>query len=153
MPKKIVPYTKGDGELVSSGFVEISIDPDLLNNFSTEEGIGSFFTNQSLSEDFKELKKELIEEMMRIIEEYLTDKQKEVVKMTYVDGKTQNEISNKLGKHQTTIHKLLQGNIDYSNDKKRYGGALKKIRKLCSENEKIQEILKKMKEIREETSY
>ena len=83
---------------------------------------------------------------MYIIEHCLTVKQKEVMKMTYLEGKTQNEISSELGKHQTTIHKILQGNIDYNNQKKRYGGALKKIRKLCSSNEKIKRILAQMKE-------
>jgi predicted transcriptional regulator len=67
-----------------------------------------------------------------------------------MQGKTQNEISNELGKHQTTIHKILQGNIDYNNQKKRYGGALKKIRKLCQKNEKVQSILVKMREKHEE---
>ena len=40
----------------------------------------------------------------------------------------------------------MQGNIDYSNNKKRYGGALKRIRKLCSQSKKIQEILNKIRE-------
>ena len=42
----------------------------------------------------------------------LTKKQKEVIRMTFIEGKTQNEISSELGKHQTTVHKILQGNID-----------------------------------------
>ena len=83
---------------------------------------------------------------MYIINNCLTDKQREVMKMTYLEGKTQNEISSELGKHQTTIHKILQGNIDYNNQKKRYGGALKKIRKLCANNEKVQEIVDRMRE-------
>lgn len=145
MPKKPICSNSCDPDIISN-YVEISIDPNLLNNFSNEESMESFLNAQACSEEFQQLKIELLHEVMHIIENCLTDKQKEVMKMTYIDGKTQNEISIELGKHQTTIHKILQGNIDYNNQKKRYGGALKKIRKLCINNKNIQNILKKMKE-------
>jgi DNA-directed RNA polymerase specialized sigma24 family protein len=87
---------------------------------------------------------------MNIVNVALTDKQKEVIMLTYVDGKTQNEISNKLGKAQSGIHKAIRGNIDYSNSRKRYGGALKKIQKLCAKSKKIQKILEKIREKNEE---
>lgn len=147
-------YTNsGNGEISLNSFIEISIDPILLNNFSTEEGIGAYFNSYSTSEDFQKLKIELLNEVMGIIDNCLTDKQKEVIYMTYMEGKTQNEISIELGKHQTTIHKILKGNIDYNNQKKRYGGALKKIKKLCSNNKKIQQILLKMREKHEERVF
>lgn len=146
-------YTNsGDGEISLNNFVEISIDPVLLNNFSTEEGIGAYFNSCSTSEEFKQLRIQLLKEVMYIIENNLTDKQKEIMKMTYLDGKTQNEISIELGRHQTAIHKALKGNIDYGNNKKRYGGALKKIKKLCSKNKKVQGILVKMREKHEENT-
>lgn len=146
MPKNFTCSNSGDPELLSHTYVEISIDPHLLNNFANEEGMGAFLLSHACSEEFQKLKIDLLQEVMGIIDNCLTDKQKEVMKMTYLEGKTQNEISNELGKHQTTIHKILQGNIDYNNHKKRYGGALKKIRKLCLSNEKIQSILLKMRE-------
>ena len=146
MPKNFTCSSSGDPDLISHNYVEISIDPHLLNNFSNEEGMASFLEAHSCTEEFLRLKNELLSEVMEIIEHCLTDKQREVMKMTYLEGKTQNEISSELGKHQTTIHKILQGNIDYNNQKKRYGGALKKIRKLCANNEKIQKILALMKE-------
>lgn len=140
-------YTNsGDGEISLNNFVEISIDPILLNNFSTEEGIGAYFNSCATTEEFQQLRLDLLNEVMHVIENHLTDKQKEIIKMTYLDGKTQNEISIELGRHQTAIHKALKGNIDYGNNKKRYGGALKKIRKLCESNEKIQSILVKMRD-------
>jgi len=145
MPKNFTCSSSGDPD-ISNNYVEISIDPNLLNNFSNEESMGAFLSTQSCSEEFQKLRNELLREVMHIVEHCLTDKQREVMKMTYLEGKTQNEISNELGKHQTTIHKILQGNIDYNNQKKRYGGALKKIRKLCANNERIQEILRKMRE-------
>lgn len=146
MPKKISCSNSGDNDPIAHSYVEISIDPHLLNNFATESGMAAFLEIHDCSDEFKQLKKELLAEVFDIIENGLTVKQKEVMKMTYVDGKTQNEISSELGKHQTTIHKMLQGNIDYNNQKKRYGGAIKKIQKLCANNEKIQAILALMRE-------
>lgn len=145
MPKNFICSSSGDPEILNN-YVEISIDPSLLNSFSNEDSMSEFLSIHACSEEFQKLKCELLKEVMHIINNCLTDKQREVMKMTYIDGKTQNEISSELGKHQTTIHKILQGNIDYNNQKKRYGGALKKIRKLCENNEKVQEILIKMKE-------
>lgn len=146
MRKNFTCSSSGDPEITSHSFIEISIDPSLLNNFANEDGITAYFSSYATSEEFQKLKIELFEEVMSIIDGSLTEKQKEVMRMTYLEGKTQNEISIELGKHQTTIHKILQGNIDYNNQKKRYGGALKKIRKLCANNEKIQSILQKMRE-------
>jgi ABC-type methionine transport system ATPase subunit len=146
MPKSFTCSNSGDPDNISHNYIEISMDPHLLNNFSNEESLTIFLSSNACSEEFQKLRFELLEEVMYIIEHCLTVKQKEVMKMTYLEGKTQNEISSELGKHQTTIHKILQGNIDYNNQKKRYGGALKKIRKLCSNNEKIKRILAQMKE-------
>lgn len=146
MPKNFSYSNSGDADAISYSFIEISIDPSLLNNFANEDGIAAYLNSYGTTEEVQALKNELLSEVMYIIENCLTDKQKEVIKMTYLEGKTQNEISIELGKHQTTIHKILQGNIDYNNQKKRYGGALKKIRKLCANNEKIQNILIQMRE-------
>jgi hypothetical protein len=44
------------------------------------------------------------------------------------------------------------GNIDYSNGAKRYGGAIKKIRKLSDEDVEIQQILARIEEIKAELS-
>ena len=151
MPKNFT-CNYGDADALYNNFFEITLDPSLLNNFANEDSMGAYFNNYSASEDFQKLKLELIKEIMKIIENNLTEKQKAIIKLTYMDGKTQNEISSMLGRHQTAVHKALQGNIDYNNDRKRYGGAIKKIKKLCKENEKIQTILAKMKEKREEFS-
>lgn len=144
---KSMPYSKSGNPDLLSSYVEISMDPSSMSNFSNEDGLNEFLRIQESTDEFLLLKNELIKEIMNIVKTSLTDKQKEVMMMTYVDGKTQNEISIELGKHQTTVHKILRGNIDYKNNKKRYGGALKKIKKLCQNNEKIQDILAQMKEI------
>ena len=146
MPKGLTYVNSGDSDAAFNNFVEISIDPIVLNNYSSEEGMTAYFNNYASSEEFQSLRNDLVKEIMIIIDTRLTKKQKEVIMMTYLEGKTQNEISTELGKHQTTVHKILKGNIDYNNQKKRYGGALKKIRKICITNKKIQEILLKMRE-------
>lgn len=151
MAKGISYSNSGNGDLLLNNFVEISIDPILLNNFSTEDSMNAYFNSYASSEEFQKLKNELFNEIMVIIDNYLTPRQKEVVHMTYIEGKTQNEISAKLGRHQTAIHKTLQGNIDYNNQKKRYGGALKKIRKICMTDPKIQKILTKMRDLYADT--
>jgi len=146
MPKNFTCSNSGDPEAFASNFIEISIDPNLLNNFANEDGMGAYLNSYASSEEFKQLRGELYAEVMEIINNCLTDKQKQVMIMTYIEGKTQNEISIELGRHQTAIHKTLQGNIDYGNNAKRYGGALKKIRKLCASSDTIQKILDQMRE-------
>jgi len=144
MPKTFTcSSTETDG---IHNYSEISIDPILLSNYSNEESLAAFLTNQSCSEEFNKLKSELLEEVMSIIHNNLTEKQKEVVIMMYLEGKTQQAISNELGKHQTAVHKIIQGNIDYKTpEQKRYGGALKKIKRLCESNKKIKQILLQMR--------
>ena len=108
MPKNFTCNNSGDADISSNNFFEITLDPSLLNNFANEDGMNAYFNSYSSSEDFQKLKLELIKEIMKIIETGLTEKQKEVIKLTYMDGKTQNEISSMLGRHQTAIHKALQ---------------------------------------------
>lgn len=130
-----------------SSFIEFSIDPIMLNNYSNDDSFYSFIDSISSTDEFKKLKNDLLKEVMHIINTELTKKQKEIVKMTYIEGKTQNEIAGLVGRDQTSIHKCLSGNVDYTNNRKRYGGALKKIKKICSKNKKIQEILNKIREL------
>jgi len=86
-------------------------------------------------------------EVLRIIDTNLTARQAEVVTLR-LQGKTQIQIAEQLEIHQTTVHKLLMGNIDYANGKKRYGGAIKKLTKICFKDEKILGILAEMAELR-----
>ncbi len=55
-----------------------------------------------------------------------------------------------LNVNQSSITKSLNGNVDYKNGKKIYGGARKKIRKIIENDEKIKEILNRMREVRDE---
>lgn len=127
--------------------VEISVDPMLLNEFPLAESLGSQLNLSKYSERFDELREELLQQVVGIINSGLTQRQAQVVTLR-LEGKTQIQIAEELGIHQTTVHKTLMGNIDYTNNKKCYGGAIKKLKKLCAKKEEIQEILEEMESLR-----
>lgn len=128
--------------------VEVAFDQSKLNNFSEEKGIGSILSNNSYSEELLDLRERLLEEIYSVVNsEMLTEHQKKVLFMILM-GKTQNEIAEHLGITQSAVHKALRGNLDYRNDKKRYGGIFKKLKKICKNNDKIQEILLEMETLK-----
>lgn len=127
--------------------VEISVDPVLLNEFPLAESLSSQLKLSKYSEKFDELRDELLQEVLEIINTGLTSRQAQVVTLR-LEGKTQIQIAEELGIHQTTVHKTLMGNIDYANNKKCYGGAIKKLKKLCSKSSEIQNILEEMETLR-----
>ena len=128
--------------------VEVSFDQSNLNNFSNERGIGRILEENSICDEIQDLRQELLDELYQIIfGEYLTSHQKKILFMR-LEGQTQNEIAQHLGITQSAVHKALHGNIDYQNNKKRYGGIVKKLQKICSNNKKIQNILLKIEHIK-----
>jgi DNA-binding CsgD family transcriptional regulator len=127
--------------------VEISVDPVIMNEFPLVESLGSQLHLAKHSEKFDELRDQLMQEVVRLINTKLTPRQSEVVTLR-LQGKTQIQIADELGIHQTTVHKLLMGNIDYANGRKRYGGAIKKLKKLCAKDEVVQDILSELDNLR-----
>jgi predicted XRE-type DNA-binding protein len=121
--------------------LEISLDPNKLNNFSNESGITKHIAESVFPDEILELRQNLLEEIYNIINNgSLTAHQKKVLTMC-LSGATQNEIAESLGVTQSAIHKCMHGNIDYRNNKKRYGGVIKKLQKLSRSNPKIKTIL------------
>jgi len=111
--------------------------------------ITGILTDNSYSEDMLDLREKLLEEIYCVVNsDFLTEHQKKVLFMILM-GKTQNEIAEHLGITQSAVHKALRGNLDYKNDKKRYGGIFKKLKKICKNNEKIQLILDEMNKLKE----
>jgi len=127
--------------------VEIAVDPNVMNDLPFMDSLGSQLNLAKYSERFYELRQQLLKEVLRIIKTDLTERQCEVVTLR-LQGLTQIQIAEQLGIHQTTVHKLLMGNIDYANGKKRYGGAIKKLKKICYKDEKVLKILEEMDDIR-----
>lgn len=121
--------------------VEISFEQAKLNNFPMERGIGHILTENEVNDNINELREKLISELYDVVNGgYLTDHQRKILFMRLL-GKTQNEIAEHLGITQSAVHKAMHGNIDYKNNKKRYGGIIKKLKKICQYNKNIQSVL------------
>lgn len=124
--------------------VEVSFDYGKLSNFSENRGIGSILAENSYSDKMSDLREKLLEELYEVIHgNVLTEHQKKILFMRLM-GKTQNEIATHLGITQSAVHKAMHGNIDYKNQKKRYGGIVKKLKKICLSQPKIKDILEEM---------
>lgn len=132
--------------------VEVSFDQVHLNNFPNERGMGQILEEQQISDRVQELREELLAATYDIIfGENLTEHQKTVL-LLRLEGRTQNEIAEHLGITQSAVHKALHGNIDYKNDKKRYGGVYKKIKKICMKDERVQNILIEIEEAKNKST-
>lgn len=122
---------------------------DMMEAFSNDDSISARLNPFQYNEDLLDLEDQLKKEFWRVINTLLTPRQKEVIKL-YSDGYTQMEIAKMLNVNQSSITKSLNGNVDYKNGKRIYGGAKKKIKKIIENDEKIKEILGKMSELRED---
>lgn len=122
---------------------------DMMEAFCNEDSISARLNPFEYNEDLIELEEQLNREFWRIVDNLLTKRQREVIRL-YADGYTQMEIAKMLNVNQSSITKSLNGNVDYKNGKKIYGGARKKIRKIVENDEIIKGILAKMRDLREE---
>jgi predicted transcriptional regulator len=122
---------------------------DMMEAFSNDDSISARLNPFQYNEDLLDLEDQLKKEFWRVINTLLTPRQKEVIKL-YSDGYTQMEIAKMLNVNQSSITKSLNGNVDYKNGKRIYGGAKKKIKKIIENDERIKEILNKMSDLRED---
>jgi hypothetical protein len=129
-----------------------------LETFSNEESFYKRLCPFEYNERIAELEDELKSEFWRVVEENLTERQKEVMKLVSA-GKTQMEIAKQLNVNQSSITKSLNGNVDYSSNMtgksgkkgaRIYGGSLRKLIKVVETDKKIQEILQKISDLRGE---
>lgn len=122
---------------------------DMMEAFSNDESIYNRLNPNHYDETLIELEEQLKKEFWRVVNTLLTPRQREVIKL-YADGYTQMEIAKMLNVNQSSITKSLNGNVDYKNGKRVYGGAMKKIRKIIEMDDKIKEILQKIQECLDE---
>ena len=122
---------------------------DMMEAFCNEDSISARLNPFEYNEDLIELEEQLKKEFWRVVDTLLTSRQREVIRL-YADGYTQMEIAKMLNVNQSSITKSLNGNVDYKNGKKIYGGARKKIKKIIENDQKIKDILQKIQEAREE---
>lgn len=135
--------------------VEIGMDGSQLHNYSNEQSISAHMDNNFISDEIIDCQKEIIDELMNIIKSTALTKHQRTILMYTLNGETQNSIAEKLGVSQSACHKSLYGNICYSEkdergDPKRYGGSIKKLKRLSAKNQKIQDILQKIERIKQD---
>lgn len=126
-------------------YVELSYSNEMMAEFTEREGIIQK-ADPELKERVFELKEQLKLAFWRLVDQELTKRQKEVLKLC-AQGLTQIEIAKKLNVNQSSITKSINGNCDYRNGKRIYGGVKRKMRRLADEDKEIQEILKELGEI------
>jgi DNA-binding CsgD family transcriptional regulator len=129
--------------------LETACSNEMLESFCNEDSISSRLNPFQYNENLIDLEDQLKKEFWRVVETLLTPRQRQVIRL-YADGYTQMEIAKMLNVNQSSITKSLNGNVDYKNGKKIYGGARKKIRKIIENDTKIKEILQKIAECRDE---
>ena len=142
-------YRKNRSDSYQHLLLERVCSHDMLEAFSNDDSIYKKLNPFAYNEEIEELKDKLKEEVWRLIFANLTSRQAEILEL-YAKGWTQSEIAKKLGINQSSITKAINGNVDYKNGKKIYGGSKKKIMKLIETDVKIQEIFNRIKEIRED---
>lgn len=134
--------------------LETSCSNDMLESFSNDDSIHNRLNPFHYDERVLDLEEQLTKELWRLINSSLTPRQISVIQFT-AEGKTQVEIAKKLNVNQSSITKSLNGNVDYKKNgtkktAKSYGGSKRRLLKLAETDEKIQELLKKIQELREE---
>ena len=122
---------------------------DMMEAFCNEDSISARLNPFEYNEDLIELEEQLKKEFWRVVDTLLTSRQREVIRL-YADGYTQMEIAKMLNVNQSSITKSLNGNVDYKNGKRVYGGAKKKLNKIIQSDERIMEILRMIANVREE---
>jgi len=145
-------FTKNRSDRYQHVLVESSCSPDMLTEFSDARGIAGTLNSGNYNEELFDLKDKLIAAFWRIIKTKLTPRQCEVIEL-YAQGLTQTEIAKRLNVNQSSITKSINGNCDYRNGKKIYGGAKKKLRRIAAQDPEIQRIIEEMAEIQENISY
>jgi DNA-binding CsgD family transcriptional regulator len=126
-------------------FAEQSYSNEMMAEFSEAQGLVENYRPED-REKLLDLREELRSEFWRLAKENLTGRQFQVIELL-AKGYTQIEIAKQLNVNQSSITKSVNGNCDYRNGRKVYGGAKKKLRRLADKDPQIQEIIGQIAEI------
>lgn len=126
-------------------FAEQSYSNEMMAEFSESQGLVENYKPED-KELLFDLRDQLHVEFWRLARENLTQRQFKVIELL-ARGFTQIEIAKQLNVNQSSITKSVNGNCDYRNGKKIYGGSKKRLRHLSNEDVKIQEIIAQIAEI------
>jgi DNA-binding CsgD family transcriptional regulator len=128
-----------------SFFAELPYSNEMMAEFSEGQGLVENYDPED-RESLMDLREELRIEFWRLVEEQLTPRQGQVLKLL-AKGYTQIEIAKQLNVNQSSITKSVNGNCDYRNGRKVYGGARKRLNKLTKQDQRIQDILDRMADV------
>jgi len=132
--------------------VESTCSPEMLTEVADSEGIYAQLNPWGYNEELLDLKDQLKVAFWRIVDTQLTIRQQEVLHL-YAENYTQTEIAKKLNVNQSSITKSINGNCDYRNGRRVYGGSKKKLQKLIESDEEIQQIFLRIGEIQTDEDY
>lgn len=82
-------------------------------------------------EDEDEAREEMFALLRELVATGLTERQRQIVQLTYDEQLTQAEVAARLGISQQVVSKQLFGAV---RDGKRIGGAIRRLRQLCEEH-------------------
>jgi len=111
----------------NSDFWEVQAGPEYLESVSSERAL---WFETDMDRDRRHATREFFGEVMpsvtAIIDEQLTNRQREVLRLYYFEGKTQEDIATILDLTQSTVSRHLFGTV---RNGKKVGGAIPKLRK------------------------
>lgn len=136
-------------------FNEIPCNSEILDIFTNGDSIYRRLNPFAYNDEIAELQERLNEELWRLIEENLNEKQVKIVKLL-ASGKTQMETARELGINQSSIVKAISGSqmVNKDGTKGPFAGGIKqKLREVIKTDEKVNSILQRITDIREEEPF
>lgn len=118
---------------------EIPVDFAKLWDYSAPEDV-------ELPDDYDDIRAELLERVLFLAQEFLTDKQYRTFDLVFVKGFSQMEAAMQMGVNQSSINKSIHGNRSYDPKKKGsvYGGSLKRLKEICNLDSEVQYLFNRM---------
>ena len=111
-------------------FWEVTISQESWREFSVKDGL--FYEEPGEAwerEDRAERIENLWPDLLAVMEDVLTPRQRQVVHLYFLEGLNQREIGEKLGISQQSVSQHLYGKL---RNGRAVGGALRKLRKACA---------------------
>jgi RNA polymerase sigma factor (sigma-70 family) len=111
-------------------FWEVTISEESWEQFSSEDHLYHEGAEEAERRRARSERAEVLwPEVRAIMEEVLTARQQEVVRLHFLEGMNQRQIADKLGISQQSVSEHLYGKM---RDGRAVGGALRKMRKVCA---------------------
>ena len=112
-------------------FWEVTFPPDELDNFCEQDTIWyETEEERELRHSREDRRSEITPLIMEIIEDDLTEMQRNCIKLHFLCGRTQQEVASALGISRRVVAQHIYG---IRRRGKQVGGGVKKIRRICEE--------------------